>query len=106
MARYVVIYAISSFAIVILTNSVFSFFVIQLFMRFGTKLYRQVVAISMGTKCAPLVVDLFLFCCSHSSFAIILKGMGEMVALLFVFLVSCECCMALPHGATWLVCSL
>ena len=27
-----------------------------------TKLYRQVVGIPMSTNCAPLVVDLFLFC--------------------------------------------
>ena len=26
------------------------------------KLYRQVVGIPMGTNCAPLVADLFLFC--------------------------------------------
>ena len=32
------------------------------FIRFGTKLYRQVVGIPMGTNCAPLVEDLFLFC--------------------------------------------
>ena len=31
-------------------------------MRFGTKLYRQIVGIPMGTNCAPLVADLFLFC--------------------------------------------
>ena len=30
--------------------------------RFGTKLYRQVVGIPMGTNYAPLVADLFLFC--------------------------------------------
>ena len=30
--------------------------------RFGTKLYRQVVGIPMGTNCAPLVANLFLFC--------------------------------------------
>ena len=30
--------------------------------RFGTKLYRQIVDIPMGTNCAPLVADLFLFC--------------------------------------------
>ena len=30
--------------------------------RFGTKLYRQVVGIPMGTYCAPLVANLFLFC--------------------------------------------
>ena len=32
------------------------------FIRFGTKLYRQTVGIPMGTNCAPLVADLFLFC--------------------------------------------
>ena len=26
------------------------------------KLYRQIVGIPMGTYCAPLVADLFLFC--------------------------------------------
>ena len=30
--------------------------------RFGTKLCRQVVGIPMGTNCASLVADLFLFC--------------------------------------------
>ena len=34
----------------------------NIFIRFGSKLYRQVVGIPMGTKCAPLVADLFLFC--------------------------------------------
>ena len=29
--------------------------------RFGSKLYRQIVCIPMGTNCAPLVADLFLF---------------------------------------------
>ena len=31
-------------------------------MRFGTKLYRQIVGIPMGANCAPLIADLFLFC--------------------------------------------
>ena len=30
--------------------------------RFGSKLYRQIIGIPMGTNCAPLVADLFLFC--------------------------------------------
>ena len=34
----------------------------NIFIRFGTKLYRKVVGIPMGTNCAPLVADLFLFC--------------------------------------------
>ena len=34
----------------------------NIFIRFGSKLYRQSVDIPMGTNCAPLVEDLFLFC--------------------------------------------
>ena len=30
--------------------------------RFGTKLCRQVVGIPMGTNCASLIADLFMFC--------------------------------------------
>ena len=33
-----------------------------MYIRFGTKLYRQIVGIPMGTNCAPFVADLFLFC--------------------------------------------
>ena len=34
----------------------------NIYIRFGTKLYRQIVGIPMGNNCAPLVADLFLFC--------------------------------------------
>ena len=34
----------------------------NIFIRFGSKLYRQIVGIPMVTNCAPLVADLFLFC--------------------------------------------
>ena len=34
----------------------------NIFIRFGSKLYRQIVGIPMGTHCAPLVADLSLFC--------------------------------------------
>ena len=34
----------------------------NIFIRFGSKLYRQIVGTPMGTYCAPLVADLFLFC--------------------------------------------
>ena len=39
-----------------------TFLLDNIFIPFGTKLYRQVVGIPMGTNCAPLVADLFLFC--------------------------------------------
>ena len=39
-----------------------TFLLDKIFIRFGTKLYRQVVVIPMGTNCAPLVADLFQFC--------------------------------------------
>ena len=38
-----------------------TFLLDNIFIRFGTKLYRQVVGIPMGTSCAPLAADLFLF---------------------------------------------
>ena len=34
----------------------------NIFIRLDSKLYQQIVGIPMGTNCAPLVADLFLFC--------------------------------------------
>ena len=39
-----------------------TFWLNKIFIRLGTKLYKQVVVIPMGTNCAPHVVDLFLSC--------------------------------------------
>ena len=39
-----------------------SFLLDNIYIRFGTKLYRQIIGIPMSTNCAPLVADLFLFC--------------------------------------------
>ena len=46
---------------------VLTFLLDNIFIRFDTKLYRQVVGIPMGTNCAPLVADLFLFCYERDS---------------------------------------
>ena len=40
---------------------VLTFMLDNIFIQFSTKLYRQVVGIPMGTNCALLVADLFLF---------------------------------------------
>ena len=34
----------------------------NIYTRFGNKLYRQIVRISMGINCAPLLADLFFLC--------------------------------------------
>ena len=34
----------------------------NIFIRFGSKLCRQIVGFPIGTNCAPLFADLFLFC--------------------------------------------
>ena len=34
----------------------------NIYIRFGSESYRQIVGYLMGTICAPLVADLFLFC--------------------------------------------
>ena len=33
-----------------------------IYIRFRAKLYRQIIGIPMGTNCAPLIADLFLYC--------------------------------------------
>ena len=39
----------------------------NIYIRFGTKLFRQIVGIPMGTNCASLVADLFLFVMKETS---------------------------------------
>ena len=39
-----------------------TFLLDNIYIRFGSKLYRPIVGIPMDTNCAPLVADLFLFC--------------------------------------------
>ena len=39
-----------------------TFLLDNIYIRFASKLYRQIVGIPMCTNCAPLVADLFLFC--------------------------------------------
>ena len=39
----------------------------NIYIRFGNKLYREIIGIPMGTNCAPLVTDLFLFCYERDS---------------------------------------
>ena len=39
-----------------------TFLLDNIYIRFGSKLYRQIVGIPMVINCAPLVADLFLFC--------------------------------------------
>ena len=45
----------------------------NIFTRFGSKLYKQIVGIPMGTNCASLVADLFLFCYERDFMLILLK---------------------------------
>ena len=39
-----------------------TFLLDNIYIRFGSKLYHIFVGLPMGTNCAPLVADLFLFC--------------------------------------------
>ena len=39
-----------------------TYILVNIFIRFGTMSYKQIVGIPMGTNCAPLIADLFLFC--------------------------------------------
>jgi hypothetical protein len=39
-----------------------TFLLDNIFVRYGNAIYRQVIGIPMGTNCAPLVADMFLYC--------------------------------------------
>ena len=41
------------------------FLVDNIYIRFGGQLFRQMVGIPMGTNCAPLLADLFLYSCEN-----------------------------------------
>ena len=53
----------------------------NIFIRFGSKLYRQSVGIPMGTNCAPFVADLFFFCYERD-FMLSLSDNNQTVTLL------------------------
>ena len=53
------------------TNAPLIYLLDNIYIRFGSKLYRQNVGIPMGTNCAPLVADLLLFCYFNFNFDIV-----------------------------------
>ena len=50
----------------------FSYILDNIYIRLVTKLYRQIIGIPMGTNCAPLVADLYLFAMKELSWMIFL----------------------------------
>ena len=59
----------------------------NIFIRFGSKLYRQIVGIPMGTNCAPLVADLFLFCYERD-FMLSLSENNQVIKLILLKLLT------------------
>ena len=45
----------------------------RIFILFGSKLYRQIVGIPMGTNSVPLVADLFFLFCYEKNFMLSLS---------------------------------
>ena len=43
-------------------SEAFTFLMENIYMQFGDMVYQQIVGIPMGTNCAPLIADLFLYC--------------------------------------------
>ena len=37
----------------------------NIYVKFDGMVYQQIVGIPMGTNCAPLIADLFLYCCER-----------------------------------------
>ena len=49
----------------------------NIFIKFGSKLYRKIVGIPMGTNCVPLVADLLLFFCYERDFMLSLSDNNQ-----------------------------
>ena len=49
----------------------------NIFIRFGSKLYRQIVGIPMGTNCASLVADLFMLSLSDNNQTDIIEALNS-----------------------------
>ena len=73
----------------------------NIFIRFGTKVYRQTIGIPMGTNCAPLVADLFLFCYESLSHGKIKLTLSRLSIPLLDTLVVCWMLVMFALGA-WL----
>ena len=61
-----------------------TFLLDNIFIRFGTKLYRQVVGIPIGTNCAPLLADSLLFCYERDFFMMPVSG-GKQAGVIGAF---------------------
>ena len=63
------------------------------YIRSGTKLYRQIVGMPMGTNCAALVAALFLYCyerdlmgsLNHDNKAVVIEGLNRLQGTLCTF---------------------
>ena len=53
--------------------------------RFDSKLHKKILGIPMGTNCAPIIADLFLFCYERD-FILSLSGDTQFVLLKFSIL--------------------
>ena len=56
-----------------------TFLLDNIYISFGTKLFRQIVGIPMGKNCAPLVPDLFLFCFERDSMSLSVENQSEII---------------------------
>ena len=46
----------------VLRGEAFTFLMENIYVQFDGMVYQQIVGIPMGTNCAPLIADLFLYC--------------------------------------------
>ena len=49
----------------------------NMYVQFGGMVYQQIVGIPMGTNCAPLIADLFLYCYERDFMSDLHKSKGH-----------------------------
>ena len=56
------------------------FLIDNIFVKFGGCLFRQVIGILMGTNCAPLLADLFLYSYESKFLDNMIRGIGSLLS--------------------------
>ena len=63
----------------------FEFLISNIYVRFGEELFRQIIGIPMGTNCAPLLANLYLFFYEYDFMMNLLKKKQLLLARKFSF---------------------
>ena len=78
-------YNTSSFKNITRPANIFDFLIDNIFVTFGGRVFQQTVGIPMGTNCAPLLADLFIYYYETDFIQELISKMDKNLAISFNF---------------------